>query len=293
MTIQHHRFYVALTIALAMLVAQACSQSAGIQAYSEGDYGTAARIFGEKVSRDGETATLNNFGAAVYKLDQYPLALTAFSLAASHATDPQQRGDSMYNAGNAAYKAGDLMRAIGMYRAALKERDDQDTRVNLEIAKRKLQERMQKSQQQRSMQKQQLQQQDSSKTDDSQQQEDNQNKDQQKQQESSDPSPTSGEPSPKTEEQGKTDAQQQDADQDKQAESDGQKAQNQEESDGENTSEAKEDGKAGKVDPDQDPKSDKNKKGNNVLLRKRLDQLQEGNPIRYGNAGGIGGKKPW
>ena len=133
-----------------MLMVVGCGpRDAGSRHFGEGDYTASARWFAGEAARTGDPRLLHNLGASLYRLEQYPLSMTASAAAATRETEAGPRGDALYNAGNAAYRIGDYVRAVQLYRAALDARDDEDTRVNLELAMRKLADLQQQAQQPR------------------------------------------------------------------------------------------------------------------------------------------------
>lgn len=121
----------------------------GAKYYETQDWAEAARWYAGETAAQGDPVLLHNLGAALYRLEQYPVSMTASIAAATRETETGPRGDALYNAGNAAYRAGDYVRAVQLYRMALDAREDEDTRVNLEIAMRKLAELEQEAQQPR------------------------------------------------------------------------------------------------------------------------------------------------
>ena len=80
-----------------------------------------------------------NLGASLYETESYEDALAAFSdVDASGPAD--LRANARYNAGNAAYRAGDLQRAADLYRSVLREDPTHtDARQNYEFVTRQLQ----------------------------------------------------------------------------------------------------------------------------------------------------------
>ena len=149
-----------LSLVIIFLAGTGCSGGAGFAAFDQKEYRQAAQIFAADAADQGKPAALNNLGASIHELANYPTAVSAFLLAATRHTEAELRADSLYNAGNALFKAGDLERAMGAWEASLKIREDEDTRVNLEVAKRLLKERQQKSSQPKQVQQKQAEQKD-------------------------------------------------------------------------------------------------------------------------------------
>ena len=137
-------------VAVAVLVAgMGCQPDSGArQDLESGRAADAAAWYADRAAKTGDPAALANLGQSLTALENYPAATTAFLLAATRETNSSRRGDDIYNAANAYFKAGDLQKAIELYEAALAERDDEDTQYNLEVAKRLLAQLEQQQQQQ-------------------------------------------------------------------------------------------------------------------------------------------------
>lgn len=145
-------------IATPLLLLLACSADRPArQALQQNRPAEAAAWYAKRAAETGEAAALANLGAALFAQENFATAATAFVMAATRESYAHRRGDDLYNAGNAYFKAGDLQKAVELYEAALKERDDEDTAFNLELAKRLLEQLQQDQQQQQQQnQKQQL-----------------------------------------------------------------------------------------------------------------------------------------
>lgn len=123
----------------------------GNAAFAEGDYPTAAEAFQkglDEAAEEGDPSLLfgltNNLGASRYRMDDHQAALEAFEAAALAATEPAATATAEYNAGNAAFKAQDLERAVAHYRRALLANpNDPDAKFNYEFVKRQLQDQQQ------------------------------------------------------------------------------------------------------------------------------------------------------
>lgn len=139
----------------------------GNEAYVEGDFQAAAEAYQKGLSsaaEDGDQRLLfglsNNLGATQYRMENPEQALEIFESAALGAPDASSRAVASYNAGNAAFKAQDLQRAVDHYRRALLENpNDLNAKYNFEFASRRLQEQSQNQQQQQQQQDQQQQEQ--------------------------------------------------------------------------------------------------------------------------------------
>jgi len=95
-----------------------------------------------------------NLGVVSYRRRDYQKAAGFFMQAASAAgKDAEMRFDSLYNLGNAAFKAGDYAAAVSAYSSSVEVKADQKAAYNLEIARKKLEEQQKKEQQQKQDQK--------------------------------------------------------------------------------------------------------------------------------------------
>lgn len=101
-----------------------------------------------KKLREGEF----NLGDALYKQGRFEEAEKQFRLSAESAPDAASRAQSYHNLGNALLKSKKLEDSIESYKQALKLNPDQDTRYNLEYARRLLQQQKQQQQQQNQQQ---------------------------------------------------------------------------------------------------------------------------------------------
>ena len=118
----------------------------GNDAYREGSYEEAAGAYLKGLAETDEDdrliqfGLLNNLGAAQYRLQKPSEAVEAFERATFAAAAPEAQARASYNAGNAAFKADDLERALHHYRRALlNDPDNEDAKYNFEFVKRRLQ----------------------------------------------------------------------------------------------------------------------------------------------------------
>jgi Ca-activated chloride channel family protein len=138
------------------------------EAYRRGDYVTAAKEYATASKRDPHLPELQfNVGAAAYRAGQFPQAARAFQDSISRAPSADARRladqeDAYYNLGNTLYRTGQQTeqsapqqaletwnRAVQAYETALQlRRDDADSKFNLDIVKRKIEELKQKQNQQ-------------------------------------------------------------------------------------------------------------------------------------------------
>ena len=111
------------------------------QAYENGEFAKSTRLF-KSLKKDEPTVAYNQANAQ-YKAGMYDEALKNYTKAKG--IDEAIRE---YNIGNTYFKKNDLDKAIASYEKALKIREDEDTRYNLELAKKRREE--QKKQEQKS-----------------------------------------------------------------------------------------------------------------------------------------------
>ncbi|CAA6798432.1 MAG: TPR domain protein in aerotolerance operon, partial [uncultured Sulfurovum sp.] len=109
-------------------------------AYVEGDFNKSAKLFGSLKNSDSTVAY--DKANAEYKAGRYDEALSSYKKAKG--VDEAQR---QHNIGNAHFKKQELDKAIEAYEKALEVRDDEDTKHNLELAKKKKKEEEQKKEQ--------------------------------------------------------------------------------------------------------------------------------------------------
>jgi tetratricopeptide (TPR) repeat protein len=89
-----------------------------------------------------------NLGDAMYKQGRFSESADQFRLAASNAPDAASRASAYHNLGNAMLKEKKFQESIEAYKQGLKlNPSDQDTKYNLEYARRLLQQQQQKQQQ--------------------------------------------------------------------------------------------------------------------------------------------------
>lgn len=127
-----------------------------------------------------------NLGNALYQQGKYEEAGKVFEKAVANAPDTRAKADALHNAGNALLKQNKFKEAVKAYENSLRLRPgDADTKMNLQMAKKKDQQEQQRQQQQQ-QQNQQQNQQDQNQQNQNQQQQNqnqqNQNQQQNKQQ---------------------------------------------------------------------------------------------------------------
>ena len=96
-------------------------------------------------TKDPNNPRLNyNLGIANYRLGSMEQAKNSFQLAAIQTENKSLKHKSFYNLGNAQFIQDDYQSAIGSYEFALElDPDDEDTKHNLELARKKLEEQKQ------------------------------------------------------------------------------------------------------------------------------------------------------
>lgn len=147
----------------------------GNKAYDAGKYGQAFELYEKAAAKTPEKASYNS-GAALYKLQDYGAAASAFEQSIqqpNNKKEEQFNQNAMYNLGNAAYKAGDKAKGKqAMRNAVLMNLKDNDAKENLQFMLK--QEQAQKESQQNKENPQNNQEQDKK---DKQENQDKQNKD--------------------------------------------------------------------------------------------------------------------
>lgn len=128
----------------------------GNELYANEQYDLAAQAYREGLAALGADASEqlryaleNNLGAALLKAGNAAEAGEAFRRALESAPTVADAARTFYNAGNAAFEAGDLQQAVADFRESLlRDPDNEDAKFNYEFAKRRLQEQQQQQQQQ-------------------------------------------------------------------------------------------------------------------------------------------------
>ncbi len=121
----------------------------GMQRYRLGDFHKAEADFeGAKILDPKNFVTNYNVGCSRYKNNDYKNAINSFNEAIS--SDPQKtQFEPYYNRGNSFFRLDDYQQAVNSYEEALKVKpDDENTRHNLELARKKLEEQKKKQEQQ-------------------------------------------------------------------------------------------------------------------------------------------------
>lgn len=121
--------------------------SKGAELYEKNRFGAAESEFqSSKILKPFDIVGNYNIGCARYKNRDYKGAIEAFS-AAAKSDSKNERFEPFYNMGNAHFKLSDYKNAVASYEQALKiNPDDEDTKHNLEAARKKLEEELKKNQ---------------------------------------------------------------------------------------------------------------------------------------------------
>lgn len=166
------------------LLAQNSVLKQGNKAYDAGKYGQAFEFY-EKAAAQTPVKAAYNSGAALYKLQDYGAATSAFENAIQ---EPHNKAaavlnqNAMYNLGNSAYKAGDKDKGKQAMRAAiLMNLKDKDAKENLQFMIKEEQAQKQSQQQKDNPQQNQQDNQKEKQENQDKQNQDKQNQDQQKQ----------------------------------------------------------------------------------------------------------------
>ncbi len=185
-SIEKYSFLIAILLLAQTLPAQSAHslQRKADREYSKSNYRDAEQAYrqaGEKKAND--PALLYNTGNAVYQQGNYAASEPFFEKAAKTAKEPAKRADALHNLGNAYLKQQKFREAVDAYENSLRQRPgDPETKVNLQLAKKKLQQQQQQQQQNQQDQQQNNDQQNQQQQD--QQQQNDQNQQQQNQQQS-------------------------------------------------------------------------------------------------------------
>jgi Ca-activated chloride channel homolog len=171
------------------LLLTACSPSTarltadGNDAFAKQAYEEARQAYAEAQAKSPELAEpYYNAANVLYREGKYEDALKALQTAAQVAQSDALAQNSYFNAGNAAFNTQGWDAAIESYRQALlRNPDDLDAKVNLELALQQKQQQEQQDQQDEQNQEQQEQQNQDQQQQDGQDQQDQQNQDQQQQ----------------------------------------------------------------------------------------------------------------
>lgn len=112
----------------------------GNKLYKEKKYEAALKKYKEAQVRAPENMILDyNMGCAFYKQDSLQSAAKSFLKIISSLEDKSTKEKAYYNLGNTLFRSGDLKGAIEAYKSALRlNPEDMDAKINLEFAKKLL-----------------------------------------------------------------------------------------------------------------------------------------------------------
>jgi Ca-activated chloride channel family protein len=117
------------------------------QAYERGQYDKAARLY-EEVAKEGSDEAKFDAADAYYKMGKYEKALELYRDVKSK----NLQFEKLHNMGNCYAKLGKIDEGIKAYEAALKIKEDEDTRFNLELL-RKLKKEQKREKEKKTQQK--------------------------------------------------------------------------------------------------------------------------------------------
>ncbi len=118
------------------------------EAYEKKDYQKAAAYY-EKLAKDGDANALFNLADSYYKAGEYKKALENFQ----KVNDKKLEFKKLHNMGNTYARLGKIDEAIGSYEKALKIKEDEDTRFNYELLKKKKERQKKKNEKQKEQNK--------------------------------------------------------------------------------------------------------------------------------------------
>lgn len=121
----------------------------GDKAYTNNQYPQAEEEYLKAQIKNNSTKGAFNLGNTIYQQERYQEAIEHYEAAAQAAKSPAVKGMAYHNLGNAYFQAQELEKSIEAYKNALRQRpNDQETKVNLALAKKQLQMQQQQQQQQ-------------------------------------------------------------------------------------------------------------------------------------------------
>ncbi len=111
------------------------------EAYAYDRFDEAAELYESIENKDDDLHY--NLGNVYYKQNKYEKALGEYE----QVSKEELKAKTLHNMGNTYYKMGQNDKAISSYKEALKLKEDEDTRKNLELAKKKKEEEQKKEEQ--------------------------------------------------------------------------------------------------------------------------------------------------
>ena len=120
-----------------------------LEHYQRGEYDQALQLYRDALLDRPDAPELHfNVGDALFKRGEYDQALREFERVLS-AEEQKIQAQAHYNMGNSFFQQQAFEQAVAAYKQALElDADDEDAKVNLELALEKLQEQQQQQQQQ-------------------------------------------------------------------------------------------------------------------------------------------------
>ena len=121
----------------------------GNSRYKKGDYEGALSKYQDAQIDEPENPVLHfNSGDALFKAEKYEEAMKEYEKA-SYSKDIEVQAKSYYNMGNSLYRSEKLPEAIQYYQKCLElDSNDRDAKYNIELARKKLKENIDKNKQQ-------------------------------------------------------------------------------------------------------------------------------------------------
>jgi tetratricopeptide (TPR) repeat protein len=121
----------------------------GDKAYTNNQFPQAEEEYLKAQIKNNTTKGAFNLGNTIYQQERYQEAIEQYEAAAQSTKNPAVKGMAYHNLGNAYFQAQELEKSIEAYKNALRHRpNDQETKVNLALAKQQLQRQQQQQQQQ-------------------------------------------------------------------------------------------------------------------------------------------------
>ncbi len=116
----------------------------GVKAFKREAYDSSLQYFKEALEENPESGAIDfNLGNAFHQQGMYQDALQSYEMA-TRSADSSLSAESFYNIGNTHFRAGELDKAADAYKKSLSYApDDKDTKYNLELTLKKLEEQQQ------------------------------------------------------------------------------------------------------------------------------------------------------
>jgi len=157
--IEKYSFFIVLLSLAQPVPAQSAHklQREGDRQYSKSNYRDAEQAYRQASEKKaGDPDLQYNTGNAIYQQGNFAASEPFFDQAAKTAKAPAKRADALHNLGNAYLKQQKFREAVDAYENSLRLRPgDPETKVNLQLAKKKLQQQQQAQQNQQNQNQQQ------------------------------------------------------------------------------------------------------------------------------------------